>query len=576
MSHPRRRVQFSDDPQQQTDAESRPPTETAPQIPSAPPATSATSATSATRCDLATGFDDIYEALGPRQVAVISSCGFCGLIPALSKPTAVGTAIGTGMMIGTGRALSMSGPAAITISYTVVGFAVYLVLSALGEVVAWLPKPYTVADQAVRFCDPALGFSLGWIYWLKYALVTPSQLTAAALLISYWLDPERVNPGVWITVFLLTITVLNYLHHGLASQVEFYVSSFKLLVMFALMILSIIVALGGGPDQDMRGFRYWKSPGAFANRYDNSLVENLILTCGTMSSAAFVYIGSERAGILAQSPNVRKAISRSTMHIFYRTLVFHLLAVILLGMLVPHDSVSLSFHHKASKSAAASPFVAALYLAGIPVLPDILNAFILLFVLSTANYDLWLATKAMCDLAVKRRAPMFLSRLNNRGLPMYAFAVCASVATLAYLNVPQDAVLMFRYLTDTVTMLGLLTWMSILFTHISFVRARRAQGIEDSILLYRARFGLPGTWLAIALCLFISATMILGSFSFDSGRTIFDYRSFVACYIGIPIYLCLYIGYKVARKSKRVVPSEADLWTDKNEPSLELQETRQQ
>jgi amino acid transporter len=285
-----------------------------------------------------------------------------------------------------------------------------------------------------------------------------------------------------------------------------------------------------------------------------------------MSSAAFVYIGSERAGIMAQSPNVRKAISRSIKHAFYRSMVFHLLGIILLGMLVPHDSIALAFYHKATKSAAASPFVAALYLAGIPVVPDILNAFILLFVLSIANYDLWLATKAMCDLSVKRRAPVFLSRINRRGVPVYALAVCASVSTLAYLNVPQDTTLMFGYFMDAVTMLGLLTWMSILLTHISFVRARRAQGIDDDALSFRARFGLPGTWLALALCLFISATMIFGAFSFESGNIKFDYRSVVASYIGVPIYFFLYIGHKVVRKSKRVIPNEADLWTDKQEP----------
>jgi amino acid transporter len=294
-----------------------------------------------------------------------------------------------------------------------------------------------------------------------------------------------------------------------------------------------------------------------------------------MSSAAFVYIGSERAGIMAQSPNVRKAISRSIKHAFYRSMVFHLLAIILLGMLVPHDSITLAFYHKATKSAAASPFVAALYLAGIPVVPDILNAFILLFVLSIANYDLWLATKAMCDLAVKRRAPVFLSRINRRGVPVYALAVCASVSTLAYLNVPQDATLMFGYFMDAVTMLGLLTWMSILLTHVSFVRARRAQGIDDDALSFRARFGLPGTWLAFALCLFISATMIFGAFSFESGNIKFDYRSVVASYIGVPIYFFLYIGHKVVRKSKRVIPNEADLWTDK-QPLYESEEVRQE
>ena len=171
--------------------------------------------------------------------------------------------------------------------------------------------------------------------------------------------------------------------------------------MFALMILSLVIALGGGPERDMRGFRYWKGSGAFGSPYDHSLAENLVLTYGMMSSAAFVYIGNEWAGIMAQFPNVRKAISRSIKHTFYRSLVFHLLAIILLGMVVPQDSVALAFYHKAQKGAAASPFVAALYLAGIPVIPDILNAFILLFVLSIANYDLWLATKAMCGLAIK-------------------------------------------------------------------------------------------------------------------------------------------------------------------------------
>lgn len=68
--------------------------------------------------------------------------------------------------------------------------------------------------------------------------------------------------------------------------------------------------------------------------------------------------------------------------------------------------------------------------------------------------------------------------------------------------------------------------------------------------------------------------MIFGAFSFESGKIKFDYRSSVASYIGIPIYLSLYIGHKVARKSKRVIPSEVDLWTDKQEPSNELEEIR--
>ncbi|KAJ5637137.1 Amino acid/polyamine transporter I [Penicillium lividum] len=501
--------------------------------------------------DVALGFVDIYHSLTPRQVGVI----------------AVGSAIGTGLMIGTARALTLSGPAAMMISYTFVGFSVYLVLLALGEVAAWLPRPYTVADQAVRFVDPALGFSVAWIYWLKYAIVTPNQLTAAALIISYWVDADWINPGVWISILLFVIVLVNFVHHGLPSQVEFYVSSFKLLIMSALMVLSMVIALGGGPDHDARGFRYWNTSGVFDTfgaRVNRGLLEKFLDTCATMSSATFAFIGSERAGIMVRQPHIRKAISRAIKHTFYRVLVFHLLGITLLGMLVPRDSTKLSFARGSAKGAAASPFVVAIYLSGIAVVPDMLNGCILLFVLSIANHDLYLATKAMCDLSLKGRAPSFLLRTDRRGVPIYALGVSASVATLAYVNVANDSRLVFGYFVNMVTMLGLLVWISILITHIAFVRARKAQGIPDDALTFRARFGLAGTWLGLILCLFISMTMILGTFAFDyNGKLKFHYQSAAASFVGLPIFLILIVGYKIVVRSKRVNSRNADMWTGK-------------
>jgi amino acid transporter len=407
-------------------------------------------------------------------------------------------------------------------------------------------------------------------FWLKYAVVTPNQLTAAALVVSYWVDAERVNPGIWITIFLSVIVALNFINHRLPSNIEFYVSSFKLVVMLGLMILSTVIALGGGPDHDRRGFRYWSYPGAFGSHslHGHALLEKFYITCSTMSSATFAYIGSERSG-MAHYPNIREATSRAIRNTFYRVMVFHLLAITLLGMIVPQDTIFVAFNSQASHEAAASAFVAALYLAGISVLPDLLNACILLFILSIADYDLYLATKAMCDLSVKRRAPAFLSRTTQRGVPIYALAVCSSAATLAYINVYQDSTVVFGYFVDMVTMLGLLTWISILVTHICFVRARKAQGVPDKALAFRARFGLPGTYLALVLCLFISVTIVFDSFSFESGVQKFDVKSLIASYIGVPVYIILMVGYKLAVHSKHVDPKEADLWTDKNEPDNE-------
>lgn len=76
---------------------------------------------------------------------------------------AIGGAIGTGLIIGTGAALAKAGPASILISYAFVGLIVFLVMAALGEMAAWLPMGEGFAGYATRFCDPALGFALGYV-----------------------------------------------------------------------------------------------------------------------------------------------------------------------------------------------------------------------------------------------------------------------------------------------------------------------------------------------------------------------------------------------------------------------------
>lgn len=400
-------------------------------------------------------------------------------------------------------------------------------------------------------------------YWLKYAMITPNQLTAAALVVDLWIDHKHVNHGVWITIFIIIITALNYIHHSFPSQIEFYVSTVKLLVMSGLMILSLVLALGGGPDHKAKGFRYWQDPGAFAMSKGH-MPEALFATCGAMSSATFAYIGSERSGILARSPNVPKTMNRAIKHTFYRIMVFHLLGITLLGMTLPYDSLRLSFHPGSKERPAASPFVAALMEAGIAVLPHLLNVCILFFILSIATYDLFLATKALSDLALRRRAPMFLSKVNSNGVPVYALAASTCMATLAYLNVSKDSKIVFGYLLNLVTMLGLLTWISILVTHVCFVRARKAQGISDDMLVFKARLGLPGTWLALVLCVFISSTMVFSSLYVRDSKIEVDAAKFMAAFVGVPAYISLYFGHKIILKSKHIDPRDADFWSDKH------------
>ncbi|KAJ3535653.1 hypothetical protein NM208_g7049 [Fusarium decemcellulare] len=174
---------------------------------------------------------------------------------------AIGGAIGTGLIIGTGKALAQAGPGSVFICYTLIGFVVFLVMAALGEMAAWLPMSAGFTGYASRFCDPSLGFALGWTYWFKYIIVTPNQLTAAALVIQFWVPRETVNPGVFIAIFLVVICVINYFGIRFFGELEFWLSSFKVITIVGIILFSFILMLGGGPDHDRKGFRYWKDPG---------------------------------------------------------------------------------------------------------------------------------------------------------------------------------------------------------------------------------------------------------------------------------------------------------------------------
>lgn len=98
-------------------------------------------------------------------------------------------------------------------------------------------------------------------YWVKYVIIAPNQLTAAALVIQFWVDRDTINPGVFIAIFLVCILCINYFGIRFFGEFEFWLSAFKVITIVGIILFSLILALGGGPDHDRKGFRYWRDPG---------------------------------------------------------------------------------------------------------------------------------------------------------------------------------------------------------------------------------------------------------------------------------------------------------------------------
>lgn len=478
---------------------------------------------------------------------------------------AIGGALGTGLLVGTGQALAESGPGSLLIAFLFMGVIIFMIMAAVGEIAAWLPLSAGFAGYATRYCHPALGFALGWTYWFNYALAAPNQLTAVALVIQFWVPRETVNPGVFIAIFIVLIFSINYFG-GIKffGEFEFWLSSFKVIVIVGIILLSLVIACGGGPSGEATGFRYWRDPGAFAEVYTTGPLGKFLGFWSVMVNATFAYLGTELVGTTAaEAKNPRRSIPKAIRLTFYRILFFYCLSIFLVGLIIPYNSEALLFAaNQSTPGANASPFVVAAKVAGIKVLPHIINACICIFVFSASNSDLYIGSRTLYGLASDRAAPAIFKRTDRRGVPWVALLACTSFALLAFMNVSDDSRSVFKHLINVCTVLGLLTWISILITHIRFVRGRRAKGISDSAMPYTAPQGIWGSYAALVVCIIVALTKSYGVY-IPQGKP-FDYASFITGYIGIPVYLALLFGHMLTQKSKLVKIEDMDFFTGKD------------
>lgn len=111
--------------------------------------------------------------------------------------------------------------------------------------------------------------------------------------------------------------------------------------------------------------------------------------------------------------------------------------------------------------------------------------------------------------------------------------------------------------------------MSILLCHIAFRRAQRVQGVDPAYIAYKAPFGIMGSYIALG---FLSVLIITKGAEVFVGE--FDYKTFILGYIGIPVYLALFLGYKFSIKCSHVRAGDVDLLTGVPEETVAEEKAR--
>jgi len=457
---------------------------------------------------------------------------------------ALGGAIGTGLFLASGGAIADAGPGGALLAYAAVGIMVYFLMTSLGELATYSPEPGSFSAYAGRYVDPAFGFAMGWNYWYNWAVTIAAELAAATLIIKYWFPDS--SSFLWSLLFLGVLFLLNALSVRAYGEAEYWFALVKVVTVLLFLIVGVAMIFGvmGGKAVGFTNFTVGAAPfngGFFA-------------FLGVFMAAGFSFQGTELIGVAAgESEDPRRNVPRAIRQVFWRILIFYILAIFVIGLLIPYTDPNLL--NGGLDQIGVSPFTLVFERAGFAFAAAVMNAIILTSVLSAGNSGMYASTRMLYALALEGKAPKFLGKLTRRGVPLNSLIVTTAIGMLAFLASFFGDGVVYTWLLNASGMCGFITWVGIAVSHYRFRRAFVRQGRSLDELPYRARWFPFGPLFAFALCLVVIIGQSLSAI--ENGSV--DWLSITATYLSVPLFLILWFGYKFAKGTKVIPLEECDL-----------------
>lgn len=475
----------------------------------------------------------------------------------------IGSSIGTGLFVGSGGALGTGGPAGVMIGWVITATGVFATMQGLGELSITFPISGGFNVFASRFMEPAIGFAVGWNYFMQFFVLLPLELVAGAITVKYW--NLSINSDVFVIIFWLLIVFITLLGVKGYGESEFVFSMIKVTAVVGFIILSIVLICGGGSTHDFVGGRYWRNPGAFANGFKG--------VCLVFVTAAFSFGGTEMIGLTAaETANPRRTLPKAIKQVFWRICIFYLGSLTMICTLVAYNDTRLI--GKLSVDATASPFVIAVVNGGIKGLPSVINAVILISVLSVGNASVYATSRSLNSLAEQGMAPKWTGYIDRAGRPLAAILITDAFGLFALIAASDKQVEVFDWLLALLGLSSIFTWISINVSHIRFRRAMQVQNRSLNEIPYVSQCGVWGSYYGLTInCLVLIAQFWIALFPLGAKPNASD---FFLSYLGLPVVLASWIFYKVWKREWRLFIRAKDIDIDTGRANVDLDVLQQE
>ncbi|KAF8206916.1 general amino acid permease AGP2 [Mycena galopus ATCC 62051] len=503
--------------------------------------------------------DQTHRTLKPRHVQLIS----------------IGGVIGTVLFVQIGTGLPIGGPGGLLLAFIAWSTVVLAINNCLTEMVTWIPISSPYVRYADHFVDEALGVCSGFNLFFGIGTSIPYEIVAFNLMLNFWTDKI---PVISVILFMiLCYGFLNLVAVQFYGESEFWLAIGKVLLILGLLLFTFVVMVGGNPDHDAFGFRYWrgepftvdarplslitfKVPGGpfVPYLYEGSLGHFL----GFLSSliqASFTISGPEYIAMTAgEAARPRDTLPRCFNSLVARLLVFFILGALSVGILVPYTDPKLLSTAVVRPGAGTSPYVIAMQRLHLSGLAHVVNALVMLSIFSAGNSYVYTTSRTLFGMALEGRVPRVLARCNARGVPVYA--VCATMlwSTLAFLQLGSSSGVVLQWITRFGTVSGMANYAMIAFTYLRFHAALKAQGISRESLPHRSAWQPFCGYYA-----FIASTvmaLLAGYAVFLPGN--WNVSTFVFSYALVALLPAIFVGWKLARRTKWRTLREIDFFKE--------------
>ncbi|OAQ71578.1 general amino acid permease AGP2 [Purpureocillium lilacinum] len=503
--------------------------------------------------DVAPVAGQLKRRLGNRQIQLI----------------AIGGSIGTATFVSIGTGLLNAGPGGLLLAYALHSSMVSMVNNCMAEMAVFMPISGAFIRMAGHWVDPAFGFLAGWNFFLYEAINIPFEVSAINVVLSFWRDDIPAAAVVAVcTALYFAINVFAVKWYG---ESEFWLATGKVVLILIVFSFTFVTMVGGNPQHDAYGFRYWRDPGAFAEYIASGNLGRFEGFLSALWNASFTIVGPEYVSMLAGETKLpRRYLKNAFKTTYFRFTFFFVGSALCVGIVIPYNDPTfvsiLNDPNGNSGSATASPYIIAMQNMGIDVLPHIITALLITSIFSCGNAFTFYATRSLYGLALESQAPAFLRRCTPSGVPIYCLAVTMIFPCLAFLNVSGSTARVLSWFINLVTTSGVLNYTIIATTYIFFYRATRAQGVDRATLPYYG-YGQPYcAWIALVYMALIV---------FVNGYAVFlpvhwDVKDFFTHYTMVLVSPVLFVGWKLVHRTRLVRPAEADLVWEK--PAIDAYE----